>query len=51
MTETLPVGVLFVNEDKPTFEEFLPVYDSSDEPLYNRGMNRMELQKVIDSLR
>jgi len=51
MTETLPVGVLFVNEDKPTFEEFLPVYDSSDEPLYNRGMNREELQKVIDSLR
>ena len=51
MTETLSVGVLFVNEDKPSFEEFLPVYDSSDEPLYNRGMNRMELQKVIDSLR
>ncbi|MDF1525942.1 MAG: thiamine pyrophosphate-dependent enzyme [bacterium] len=51
MTETLPVGVLFVNEDKLTFEEFLPVYDSSDEPLYNRGVNRVELQKVIDLLR
>ena len=51
MTETLPVGVLFVNEDKPTFEEILPVYDSSDEPLYNRGMNREELKALIETLR
>jgi 2-oxoglutarate ferredoxin oxidoreductase subunit beta len=51
MTETLPVGVLFVNEDKPTFEEFLPVYDSSDEPLYNRGMKREELKALIETLR
>jgi 2-oxoglutarate ferredoxin oxidoreductase subunit beta len=51
LTETLPVGVLYVNDNKLTFEESLPVYDSSDEPLYNRGVNREELQKVIDALR
>ena len=51
MTEKLPVGVLYVNEDKPTFEEVLPVYDSSDEPLYNRKVDKKELQKVIDGMR
>jgi 2-oxoglutarate ferredoxin oxidoreductase subunit beta len=51
LTETLPVGVLYVNEDKPTFAEFLPVYDSSTEPLYNRGMNREELKALIETLR
>ncbi len=51
MTEKLPVGVLYVNEDKLTFEEALPVYDSSDEPLYNREVDREELRALIDSLR
>jgi 2-oxoglutarate ferredoxin oxidoreductase subunit beta len=51
MTEKLPVGVFYVNEDKPTFEEALPVYDSSDEPLYNREVDREELKALIDSLR
>ncbi len=51
MTEKLPVGILYVNEDRSTFEETLPVYDSSDEPLYNRRVDREELQKVIDGMR
>lgn len=51
MKEKLPVGVLYVNEDKTTFEEVLPVYDSSDEPLYNRKVDRKKLQKVIDGMR
>jgi len=51
MTEKLPVGIFYVNEDKSTFEEALPVYDSSDEPLYNRSVDREELRALIDSLR
>ncbi len=51
MKDKLPVGTFYVNEDRPTFEEVLPVYDSSDEPLYNRSVDREELRKVIDSLR
>lgn len=51
VTEKLPVGVFYVNEDRPTFEEVLPVYDSSDEPLYNRDREIEELQMVIDGLR
>ncbi len=51
MMEKLPVGVLYVNDGRPTFEETLPAYDSSDEPLYNRKVDREELQKVIDALR
>jgi 2-oxoglutarate ferredoxin oxidoreductase subunit beta len=49
--EKLPVGVLYMNEDKATFEEALPVYDRSDEPLYNREVDRKELRSLIDSLR
>jgi len=51
MTEKFPVGVLYVNEDRPTFEENLPAYDSSDEPLYNREVDREKLQQVIDGMR
>ncbi len=51
MMEKLPVGVLYVHDGRPTFEETLPAYDSSDEPLYNRKVDREELQKVIDALR
>ena len=51
MTERLPVGILYCHDDRPTFEEALPVYDSSDEPLYNREVDRDELKKVIDGLR
>jgi 2-oxoglutarate ferredoxin oxidoreductase subunit beta len=51
MTDRLPVGIFYVNEDKSTFEETLPVYDSSDEPLYNRSVDREELRTLIDSLR
>ncbi len=51
MKDKLPVVTFYVNEDRPTFEEVLPVYDSSDEPLYNRSVDREELRKVIDSLR
>jgi 2-oxoglutarate ferredoxin oxidoreductase subunit beta len=51
MTEKLPAGILYVNEDKPAFEETLPAYDSSDEPLYNREVDKEQLKKVIDGLR
>jgi len=51
MTEKFPVGVFYVNEDRPTFEENLPAYDSSDEPLYNREVDREKLQQVIDGMR
>jgi 2-oxoglutarate ferredoxin oxidoreductase subunit beta len=51
MKGKLPVGTLYVNDDRPTFEEVLPVYDSSDEPLYNREVDREELRALIDSLR
>lgn len=49
--EKLPVGVFYVNEERPTFEETLPVYDTSDEPLYNREIDREELENFIDTLR
>jgi 2-oxoglutarate ferredoxin oxidoreductase subunit beta len=46
----LPLGVFYTN-DKPSFEEHLPVYRTNKEPLFKREANLAQLQKLIDSLR
>ena len=50
-TEELPVGVLYVNEGRPTFEESLTAYDSSAEPLFRREVDRGELRSLIEEMR
>lgn len=50
-TDKLPVGIFYVNEERPTFEEVLPVYDASDEPLYKREVDREELKALINEKR
>ncbi len=51
MTEWLPVGIFYVNEDRPLFEETLTVYESSDEPLYERKVDKEELRILMDEMR
>ncbi len=46
----LPLGVFYKNE-KPTFEDYLPVYKTNKDPLYKREVNLPQLQKLIDSMR
>lgn len=50
-TDKLPVGIFYVNEERPTFEEVLPVYDASDEPLFKREVDREELKALINEKR
>jgi 2-oxoglutarate ferredoxin oxidoreductase subunit beta len=46
----LPLGVFYKNE-KPSFEDYLPVYKTNKDPLFKRNANLPQLQKLIDSMR
>jgi len=46
----LPLGIFYMNE-KPSFEDYLPVYKTNKDPLYKRDANLPQLQKLIDSMR
>ncbi|MHA1994740.1 MAG: thiamine pyrophosphate-dependent enzyme [Candidatus Hodarchaeales archaeon] len=46
----LPLGIFYRNE-KPSFEDYLPVYKTNKDPLFKRDANLPQLQKLIDSLR
>jgi len=51
MTERLPVGILYRNDEIPTFEESLAAYDQSKTPLYGRDLDREELKRLVDEMR
>ena len=42
-----PLGVLYVNDDNPTFEENLPAYKETMEPLYRRRLDYEKLGRLI----
>lgn len=46
-----PLGVLYVNPDKKTFEDILSVYREDKTPLYEREVDMQKLKKFIDSKR
>ncbi len=48
-TEPFPLGIIYVNPDKSTFEENLGVYDKDSRPLYMRSADLDRLQRVIDA--
>jgi 2-oxoglutarate/2-oxoacid ferredoxin oxidoreductase subunit beta len=48
-TEKLPLGVFYVREGKPTFEEQLAVYARSREPLFQRTRTVESLNRLLDS--
>ena len=50
-TDKLPVGIFYLTEDRPTFTETLPAYETSDEPLFARKVDREELGKAIEELK
>jgi 2-oxoglutarate ferredoxin oxidoreductase subunit beta len=47
-TEKLPLGIFYVNPDKPSFEESLNVYQENNEPLILRHAELSRLQEFID---
>jgi 2-oxoglutarate ferredoxin oxidoreductase subunit beta len=52
-TETgkYPLGIFYINENKPTFEETLTVYAEDDSPLYEREVDMKKLKSLIESKR
>lgn len=47
-TEKLPLGIFYVNPDKPSFEESLNVYQESSEPLFSRDAELSRLKEFIE---
>jgi 2-oxoglutarate ferredoxin oxidoreductase subunit beta len=50
-TEKLPVGILYTSQDRPVFEETLPVYEKSDEPLFAREPEKEEIRKILEEMK
>lgn len=51
-TDKLPLGIFYVNDKRPTFEENLSVYKKDKQPVYARGSDRTEkLERLMDSMR
>ena len=49
--EKLPLGVFYINPDKPCFEETLPVYRRNREPLFQRTLDSDRLAGLVESKR
>ncbi|KPJ60438.1 MAG: 2-oxoacid ferredoxin oxidoreductase [Latescibacteria bacterium DG_63] len=45
--ERLPLGIFYVNSDRPTYEENLSVYKENKEPLWKREVDIEKLREVI----
>jgi 2-oxoglutarate ferredoxin oxidoreductase subunit beta len=50
-TDRLPVGILYASDEKPSFEETLPVYEKSDDPLYTREPDMEEIRKILEEMK
>jgi 2-oxoglutarate ferredoxin oxidoreductase subunit beta len=48
-TRRYPLGVFYMNPNKPTFEEESGVYDGNATPLYERTVNQERLNQLIDT--
>jgi 2-oxoglutarate ferredoxin oxidoreductase subunit beta len=49
--EKLGLGIFYINENKVPFETQLEAYKNTKEPLYKRQVNKVELVKMMESLR
>jgi 2-oxoglutarate ferredoxin oxidoreductase subunit beta len=49
--DKLPIGILFINPDRPTFEDGLAAHSGSGEPLYKRKVDRKKLTALIETMR
>lgn len=47
----LPLGVLYIKEGKPTFEDGLSLYRQDTRPLYQRTVDMVMLRGLVDSMR
>jgi 2-oxoglutarate ferredoxin oxidoreductase subunit beta len=50
-TKKLPLGIFYVNPEKPVFEDQLAAYRSDRSPLFRRSVDLEKLKALIDHLR
>ncbi|MBN2154515.1 MAG: 2-oxoacid ferredoxin oxidoreductase [Candidatus Lokiarchaeota archaeon] len=48
--ENLALGVIYQN-DRPTYEENIQIYDNDTRPLFERDLDRKKLEKLVNSFR
>jgi 2-oxoglutarate ferredoxin oxidoreductase subunit beta len=48
-TDKLPLGVFYVNPNKPTFEQTTGAYDHDDRPLYDREVDFDKLHSLLQT--
>jgi len=49
--DSFPLGVLYRSEDKKTFEEWSPLYEKDNRPLYQRRPDLDKLAALVGSYR
>jgi len=49
--DKFPLGIFYINPDKPCFNETLPVYSASTTPLFRREMDIEKLVSLVNSKR
>ncbi|NIS74673.1 MAG: 2-oxoacid ferredoxin oxidoreductase [Deltaproteobacteria bacterium] len=47
-TERFPLGILYVNTNKSTFEEYIAIYDRDKRPLFQRSPDMEKLREIIE---
>jgi 2-oxoglutarate/2-oxoacid ferredoxin oxidoreductase subunit beta len=50
-TDKLPLGVFYVNDKKPTFEDNTGAFRTNKQPLYARTTDKSKLTSIIESMR
>ena len=46
-----PLGVIYINPNKPTFEDNAIAYQTSEQPLFQRSLDKNKLDELISSMR
>jgi 2-oxoglutarate ferredoxin oxidoreductase subunit beta len=48
--DKLPLGIIYLNPNKPTFEENTLAYESEKKPLFQRSIDKKKLSELIERL-
>ncbi|MFX1573356.1 MAG: thiamine pyrophosphate-dependent enzyme [Promethearchaeota archaeon] len=50
-TKKLPLGILYLNPNKPTYEDSIQIYDKDKRPLYLRELDKNKFKTLIESFK
>ena len=48
-TDKLPLGIFYINSDRPPFEENIGIYEKNNTPLFERPLDYNRLESLINS--